>query len=198
MLINKICNTNDFCVVGNSPCEIGKNQRAIIDSYKYVIRFNDFSLSPTYTKDYGNKVNIWIRATNDQVITSLKEKHAIIGKFDLVVLRAENDKNIKSREFYEKNKINYCLMPAKLEAELFNKLGASPSTGLLFLYWIYKLNGEVKLNKKQVYGFSGFSENVEKKEDVSIHYFSNKASAGYLLSKHISEQEIKFFLKLVK
>ena len=34
----------DYCIVGNSPCEFGRKNGKLIDSYSLVIRFNDFSL----------------------------------------------------------------------------------------------------------------------------------------------------------
>ena len=44
----------DYCIVGNSPCEMGKGNGRAIDSHSLVIRFNDFSLDKRYKRQiYG-------------------------------------------------------------------------------------------------------------------------------------------------
>lgn len=183
----KEIDSNSFCVVGNAPNEINKKQGYLIDSYRTIIRFNDFSLS--HLEDYGKKVNIWVRATNDLVIESLEEK--LNYNYDLVVIRAQSEKNTKTINFLKERGQKYFFLPIEYEQKLSKLLKAIPSTGLLFLYVLKQNNFKFKNN---VFGFSFFD-----KKDLSYgnhHYYNigkNKESQGIKLSKHQWDKEMKFF-----
>lgn len=190
--LKKYINSN-FCVVGNSPAEIGKNKGKIIDSFKSIIRFNDFSLK--HSTDYGSKINVWVRATNDLVIETLNDKLNL--KYDLIILRAKSEKNEEFRKKLVERKINYLIPPIEYEINLSKELNAIPSTGILFLY-ILKENG-YSLNKN-VFGFSFF--NVQDIEQHGNHHYylanNNKISQGIALSKHKWEREKEFFNKIME
>lgn len=178
-----------FCVVGNSPIELETERGKLIDGYKTVIRFNDYSVS--FEKDYGKKTDIWVRATNDVVIETLNEKNS--KQHDLVIFRSQSDKNSKSVQHFEKFKKPYVITPKIYEQHLSGQLGAIPSTGLLFLY-ILKENKYV-ITKRNVFGFSFFDDEDIKKHG-NHHYFnvnSNKNSNGILLAKHNWLKEKEFF-----
>ena len=73
-------NDVDFCIIGNSPKELGKGSGKKIDSHKLVLRFNDFSTSPDFYKDYGKRTSVWIRGSNDKNIYTMEEKKKHIRK----------------------------------------------------------------------------------------------------------------------
>jgi|TARA_R110001583_G_scaffold16234_12_gene66280 hypothetical protein len=194
----------DYCIVGNSPCEMGKGNGRAIDSHSLVIRFNDFSLDKRYNKDYGKKTNIWIRGTNDFIVYTMKDKKKMINKLDLVVVRACADRNKGFVKYAEKNDLNYDFFKRKYELDLTNRLGLCPSTGLLTLFIINKISGPI--DKNRVFGFSFCSENREKDPDGGqVHYYNSgnlwnpyknrveKIKNTFLISKHNWKAEESFY-----
>lgn len=197
-----------YCVVGNSPCELGNGNGDIIDSLGGVIRFNDFSTKKGFESDYGKKTNIWIRGTNDKIIYTMKHKKKIIDSFDLIVIRADRDRNSKFKNYLKKRNIYFEFFPAKLEKELEKKIGQCPSTGLLTLYWIYKIFG--KIDKDRVFGFSFCAENRNKDPNGGqVHYYNknnlvnpetNKVELikeTFLMSKHNWVREEEAYKKII-
>lgn len=206
MLIDVI--KDDFCVVGNSPILKGKGRGKLIDSHSKIIRFNDFSLSPKYHQDYGSKVNIWIRGTNDELVYTMEDKKKIFKSLDLIVLRAKDDRNKKFRKYLKSEKIEYFIFPLEYELELTDLLKTCPSTGLLSLFYIYKNLGP--LNSGQIYGFSFCKENRNKsKGGGQIHYYNENnlinprtkkielIKETFLKSKHNWKIEEKFFKEVI-
>ncbi len=179
-----------FCVVGNSTVEVKKCKGKIIDSFDQVFRFNDFSLK--FKNDYGSRVNVWIRATNDAVIETLKEKNEM--NFDLIIYRNFNEKNKDSRLFLESKNINFLRLPSNYEIELSKEIKSIPSTGLLFLYFL-KINN-YSLNDKNIFGFSFFDPS-EKEKYNNYHYFkiNQEIAQGITLAKHNWLKEKQYFLK---
>lgn len=193
MKLAKILNKTNYCVVGNAPTELNKGLGNKIDSFQYVVRFNDYVING-FEKDYGTKTDIWIRATNDKVINTLQLKNQ--EKFSLILLRAESQANFKSRNYYKENNINYNIIPIEYELELSNYIKGIPSTGLLFLYILYKNN---ILNPDNIFGFSFCAENRDKLIDgKSIYYYTNELSEGFLKSKHNWAIEQKFYRGMIK
>ena len=125
--LEKYIDLSSFCLVGNAPVEINKGKGKEIDQYQSIIRFNDYSLS--HSKDYGSKVNIWMRAKG--VYTHPNKDNY---NHDLIILRALGEKNLKNREIWEKRKQTYIVLPIDYEVELSKLLKSIPSTGLLLLY----------------------------------------------------------------
>lgn len=189
--LHKYIKINSFCLVGNSPIEIGKFLGKNIDSYETVIRFNDYSLN--FAEDYGNKTDIWVRATNDQVIETLKDKLSYSHK--IVFFRSDNLKNIKSREVLLNNNSKFLILPIHYEKKLSKELGAIPSLGLLMMY-ILKHNN-FKITKNNAFGFS-FFDNQDIKNFGNHHYYNIKTSTiskGELLARHNWSAEKKYFIK---
>lgn len=187
--LKKNINNKSFCVVGNSPIEIGAKNGKKINSFDSVIRFNDYSLN--YKKDYGTKVDIWVRATNDFVIETLSEKNKINHKITL--FRTFHEKNKKSTLFLSRNGGQYTSFPPRYERNLSKILKAIPSIGLLFLY-ILKLNN-FKISQENVYGFSFFDKNDIVKYNNHHYYnaYTNKMAIGIATAKHDWVKEKKFF-----
>lgn len=177
-----------IAIVGNSPNIINKSLGNLIDSYDVVVRFNDYSLSNK--KDYGEKCNVWVRASNDYVIETLNEKN--LKEHDLIIVRSKNKKNEKSLDFYRGLEYNYVIMPIEYEISLSKELKAIPSTGLLTLYFMKSNN-----IKYDAFAFSFFSKNdlINYKTHHYYNYKANKESKGIMLSKHNWNVEQKYFIK---
>ena len=199
-------NDVDFCIIGNSPKELGKGNGKKIDSHKLVLRFNDFSTSPDFYKDYGRKTSVWIRGSNDKNIYTMEEKKKHIRSFDLTVIRAKRDWSNDFRAYMKANKLPLFIFPINYEIELSRKLKFSPSTGLLALYYIRKNFGRIE--ESRIYGFSFCKENRKKNPSgQQVHYYNkedlvnpltNKVEAikkTFLCSRHQWHLEEKFYKK---
>lgn len=184
--ILELFSNKKICVVGNSPKEIGLGKGKLIDSYDIVVRFNDFSTE--YPNDYGIKTNVWVRASNDNVLETLEQKNNC--KFDLIIVRSYHKNNEKSLNFYMNQQYNYLVLDVSYEDELSKKIKAIPSTGLLFLYIMKKLKLKV-----DVFGFDFFNDknNVKYKTQHYYNYKKNKISKGIKLSKHKWKNELIFY-----
>jgi len=196
----------DYCIVGNSPCEIGQRHGHKIDSHDLIIRFNDFSLNKKFRRDYGRKTNVWIRGTNDHLVYTFEQKKKILDSLDMVVIRAKKDRNEKSRKYFREQNINFDCFPIKYELELTKILGHCPSTGLLTLFILKSIHG--KLDPSRIYGFSFCREN--RRKDLGgnqVHYYNEnnlvnprtgqveKIKNTFLISKHDWRMEEIFFKK---
>lgn len=197
-------NKFSYCVVGNSPCELGTNNGKKIDSHNIVFRFNDFSLNPKFQNDYGSKKNAWVRGTNDKLVYTMEQKKRHLKKFDLIILRAKDKRNEGFRRYCDEGGIRYYVLPLKNELELTSELGSCPSTGLLFLFNLKKITGII--SRDQIFGFS-FCEENRKKNNLGkqVHYYNDgklinpetgkaeKIKNTFLISKHNWEIEEQFF-----
>tara|TARA_A100001011_G_scaffold400690_1_gene517639 strand:+ start:8588 stop:9229 length:642 start_codon:yes stop_codon:yes gene_type:complete len=199
----------DYCIVGNSPCEMGNKNGKKIDSHSLIIRFNDFSLEKRFNKDYGKKVNVWMRGTNDDIIYTMKKKKKLIPKLDLILLRARARRNDRFVEYAMKNKLNYDFLPKKYELKLTDDLSRCPSTGLLLLYFLKRKLG--KLDRDRIHGFSFCKENREKNpQGGQVHYYNvdrdlynpklervEGIKRSFLISKHNWGLEEKYFKEVL-
>jgi len=208
-LVKLLKSTDDYCIVGNSPMEIGKENGDIIDSKSLIVRFNDFKINDEFVHDYGERTNVWIRGTNDKLVYTMEQKKTILGELDLVIVRAKDDRNIKFRSFMDKRDLRYEFLPLEVELSLTHKLGCCPSTGLIVLYMIYLIKGS--LNRDNIFGFSFCKENRTKKgTGGQIHYYNRndlvnpetkkveKIKKTFLISKHQWAKEERFFKLMLK
>lgn len=205
-MLKKLLKRNDFdyCIVGNSPCEVGKKNGEAIDSHRLIFRFNDFSLDPGFQEDYGTKVDVWIRGTNDKLVYTMEQKKTLFDDLDMIILRAKDDRNKEFRAYCKTNSIKYYVLPLQNELELTESLGRCPSTGLLLLYCIKKLTGT--LDENRVFGFSFCKENRSKnKTGGQVHYYNKNDLVNprtgevenikntFLISKHDWGREERYF-----
>ncbi|MHC1727616.1 MAG: glycosyltransferase family 29 protein [Syntrophobacteraceae bacterium] len=141
----------DFCVVGNSPKEIGSGNGARIDSHKTVIRFNAFSLRYPFYKDYGSRTDVWVRmprniGLTDRVDPSIKQ--LIIGGSNWQHRMADGA-FLFERLLGDYGSVG--VVPFDVYKRLVYELKSVPSSGLQMLYWIYSLTGPIPIER--VYGF---------------------------------------------
>ncbi|WP_332695120.1 glycosyltransferase family 29 protein [Halalkalibacter lacteus] len=142
----------NFCIVGNTESANQSGNGSRIDEYDLVIRFNDYSTDYPYSQDFGTKTDIWVkegmysncrrRNVNDLKMVVLNEANAIHKSEHGFDLFSEFIDQAKPVEF----------VPHHVYTELVKQLGAVPSSELLVLYWIYKIQGPI--NAEQLYGFS--------------------------------------------
>ncbi|KAA0911374.1 glycosyltransferase family 29 protein [Pusillimonas sp. ANT_WB101] len=182
-------NNRNFCIIGNAPTEKGLGSGKKIDSFKVVIRMNNYTLSEP--EDYGTKQTVWLRVANREITAD----HS--GQNQLEIF-ASNNFAVKRRDAYQYvyplflRETQFTAIPSGIYQELIRKLDALPSTGLALLYWIFKING--KIPQSQIYGFSHFVENA----DFEAHYFEDNVDIGIhlhnwdkeaLLLKEITSQD---------
>lgn len=198
-----------YAVVGNSPKEIGKGKGLKIDTSPLILRFNDFSLDSKFHEDYGSKVNVWVRATNDKILYTFDKKLEMMKSLDLVMIRAKSERNKESRIFYKKNNIPFDFFPIKYEQELTHLLGHCPSTGLLTLFYIYRTQGF--LIEENLFGFSFCRENRRRvRNGRQIHYYNKNDLVNprtnrvesikntFFLASHDWREEEIFYNKMIK
>lgn len=141
----------DFCVVGNSPREIGTENGPKIDSHKIVIRFNSYSVDYPFCRDYGNRTDIWIRmprnvGLTDRVDPSIKQ---------VIVSGSNWPHRMADGVLFFSNLLDdfssVGVVPFDVYKRLVSELKSVPSGGLQILYWIYSLIGPIP--RECVYGF---------------------------------------------
>lgn len=169
MLLSELIQNKSLAIIGNSPKEVGTGNGAKIDRYDLVARFKNYSTKEEYQRDYGKKASIWVTPFNKtQFWRPPFYYKAICCTLPLY--------KKKWRAFYTKHNINYDMVeklndyiefiPAEIFEEAFYMYPKTcqPSSGMLFLFWLFNLKGK-KLSREDIYGFSMF----DPKEDH--HYF---------------------------
>lgn len=143
---------NSIAIVGNSPIEIGKGLGASIDKHELVIRFNNFSTSSEFRSDYGSKTDVWIKAGYFDLMSrrSVEEFKLIVQPMGDMVHR--DPKACSYVLDYVDNDVMVEFFDPVLSYELYHILGAQPSSGIMVLYYIYKIIG--KIPEKSVFGFA--------------------------------------------
>ena len=164
---------NRFCVVGNSPKELGAGNGPLIDSYDVVIRFKNYDTSEQYVEDYGQKTDVWSTPFNRtqfyrdpaQYQASLCCLPLYIPRWRLHFGKWNIDYDLLAR--YE-DVIQY--VPWKWFEEVWYKYETGqPSSGIITLYWMYKILGR-KLKKEDMFGFGLFDPKTPH------HYFNHEES----------------------
>ncbi|WP_053070284.1 glycosyltransferase family 29 protein [Alkalihalobacillus pseudalcaliphilus] len=155
----------DICVVGNSPCELGRRNGAAIDEHALVIRFNNYAVHHPFHLDYGRKTDIWVKSgfyTNVKKRPLEHYQHIVVSGTNLLHSnRYGYDLFIDSVSA----RIPTSIIPDAVMKELMDILEAPPSAGLAILYWLYQLNGPLK--KDHIFGFSF----TDQPENQNAHYF---------------------------
>ena len=147
----ELIRNQSFCIVGNSPCELGKRQGKIIDSFDIVIRFNEYPETHPEILDYGKKTDIWAKAPRYREITPKNNKFKLI----LVATSVMNNEHCANGhelvEDHIESDSKVELLPDTNRHDLRLMGIKRPSIGLCLVYWIYKLTGPIP--KSQVFGF---------------------------------------------
>lgn len=167
---DKIKNSNgDFCIVGNAPTETGRGNGKKIDSFKTVIRINNYGTN--MPDDYGTKEDVWIRVANQEITKPHIRNNQTVIFARHNFLKSCNRAADYLLEPYLMEKA-YTAIPSSTFCYLIRELECLPSTGMAIIYWIYSLYGQ--MDKNQIFGFS----HINNSKDFHTHYFSDGAPRG--------------------
>ncbi len=178
----------NFCVVGNSPRELGQGNGQRIDAKKIIIRFNSYSTYYPYTSDYGSRTDIWVRRPREQSIADYAHssiKQVIVNGGNLPH-RLQHGVPFFSRLMDEFDSVG--IVPYGLYKQLRFKAGALPSAGLQMLYWIHSLIGPIP--RDCVYGFELTDQ--PKRKDLQYNAISQETVP------HDWEKEREIFDSLIE
>ena len=202
-----------FCVVGNSPKEIGSGNGELIDSYDTVIRFKNYDLSGDFGKDYGTKTTVLVTPFN------LTQFYRDPLQYECVCCCIPLDKSRWRRRFPPSN-INYDLLlrykdagylqyiPNDIFTEIWEKYPmGQPSSGITTLWWIHRITGR-KIPRSDIFGFSMFDprenhhyykKHIRHEEDEidddTRNFLETEANKYKLttISVHPRQHELHFF-----
>jgi len=162
----KELNGKSYVIVGCGSNELKKGRGDWIDSHDFVVRFNNYILKG-YEKDYGSKTDIFVsnfdkrcRKNNEAKVKEIKNIVCAFPINDWKYIWTGN----RDIELIEKH---VTLMAPTGYINELKKLYNNPSTGLAFLWWLYKEIGV--LPKDKLLGFTHFSGDA-----LPFHYYSKK------------------------
>lgn len=150
-----------FAVIGNAPNELGFSNGKVIDGRDVVFRFNNYKLDG-FEEDYGFKTDYWVHS----FYLDIKERKDGIPMLCPIPLNDPETLNWyrgTNQVFLNRNIDNTHFIPVEYFKELTQKI-KRPSTGLCFLWWIYKSG--VKITKDNIFGFNFF-------EGQQMHFFDD-------------------------
>lgn len=160
----KLYAAKQLAIVCNSPCELGKQQGAAIDAHDYVVRFDNFDITPPYDADYGTKVHMHVRPGGD------------VEKFDLTPPEVDIVlSGIQPWLFFHRWSTVTSLLakggrvvffPEQEQKELIHRLRRAPSAGLCTA-WVCAQHHPV--NMTSYYGLELLNQQGETVN--SMHYW---------------------------
>lgn len=176
-------------VVGNSPCEIGKNKGELIDQHDIVIRFNNFHLGlDEHSADYGKKTSVWLHSGAPDVVFSSE----VIDSVDYVVMSGElrymcwhSVATLLKVYRFAPEKVVF--FPGSVLMAIYGSLPLLyPTSGIKLLKWLALNN----LNFK----YCGFML-TDQDEGSRNYFFTKKVYTG---TSHSWNREARVFNKLFK
>lgn len=173
---------NDFRVVGNSPCDIGKRRGLKIDSSDLVVRFNSAVVDYPHSLDYGSKTDVLVlnpRYYETKRNTKDNLKLIVVSDGSLYATR-----NLAYRLHDLHGQAQICLVPDRVDRLLVHALGASPSSGMKILYWLYLCFGPI--DRSRLCGFSMVDQN----DGVSLNYQSQEKRVLPIIHDWIAERKL--------
>ena len=153
-----------IALVGNGPCEIGKNKGKEIDSHDIVIRFNNFKIEG-YENDYGSKTDIWSCNLNPDVEYKNNDFKLVILA-ENVFARGYNGYDIFHK--LTKNNVSICCFNEEQTYGLTKNMNYNPTFGYRLIYGLNNILGS--LDNVDFYGFNFLKE---EKDKYTYHYFND-------------------------
>lgn len=155
-------------VVGNSPIGVGSNLGSTIDSYDYVIRFNEFKTDPPFDADYGSKTTFAVRTNmNESALSADSYPDGAILVMRHGVFRGNNWEHLIG--LYEGG-MRIAYLPWEAYGLAAKRVGRTPSVGLVIAQFMAKMRG--KVHREDFFGFSFVDQLAGER---SAHYFNNEA-----------------------
>lgn len=191
LLLEKTIQNKSIAIVGNSPCAIGLNKGLEIDKNDIVIKFNNFSNSYKYHKDYGIKNDIWMIAGN--ITKKNYDNH--FENLKMVIVADDIEHCIfadKFRNFlYEivaNTQIPITGLDFNYRKTLRNKYNLiHPSTGFQIINYIFDNRKTIK--DISIYGFSFNDSKEGVKKNMFNKYFQER-TPFYIIHNYYKESEI--------
>lgn len=165
-----------LAVVANGPSLVGSGLGEAIDARAAVIRFNNFATSGAAPKDRGDRTDIWVRHhTSKHVpLTAPSGLQLIVVLGHGVETRFSN--GIQSLAGMIALGFPVQTVPADIYVDLFTRLDAAPSAGLIGVAWAASCRGPLK--REQIFGYD-LSEN-----DRNKTVYSRGPETGKRPSRH--------------
>lgn len=191
LLLEKTLQNRSIAIVGNSPCAIGLNKGSEIDKNDLVIKFNNFSNSGKYQKDYGTRNDIWMIAGN--ITKKNYDNH--FENLKIIIVADDIEHCIFTDEFrkflYEvivNTQIPITSLSFGYRKTLRNKYNLiHPSTGFQIISYICDNRKTIKdLN---IYGFS-FNDSGEGVKKNMFNKYFQKRTPFYIIHNYYKESEI--------
>lgn len=158
-------NRGSICVVGNSPCDLGRGLGKTIDGHAVVIRFNNFSTAPEYSQDYGTKTDVWCRSPSYRHINRRSGfKPALTLAVAPLQWRIENGQDMPIEYMSRNDPLD--VAPVELIVATAVRCGAPPSSGILTLAWVESILGGLD-------GVSSCGFELTDQQNGLNHYFRN-------------------------
>ena len=147
-------------IVGNSPCEKGKNKGQEIDAHDVVVRFNRIDKISGLEKDYGSKTTIWVRNIEVQqnVYDNLLQDEKLSQNVDLICLKIDYwhsfvNSNVILRNI--QNAKRYCACYLLEERNIISKLiGMDFHNSTVGFHFSLLTSQYVDMKDIDLYGFS--------------------------------------------
>lgn len=173
-------------IVGNGPSETGKNKGVEIDNHDIVVRFNNYNISD-YTQDYGEKTNVWVKCSSDDIVHTVKNKELEIVIYEPDYMHHPLIDGYARAMYDEISKYKVFYFDFQDHIELRNKLDIFPSTGLVAIEKILKFD----CKKIDLYGFNFLQD---KGDNYATHYFCDRPDSEALArsSHHSFDVEYKY------
>lgn len=177
-----LTNGSSMSIVGNSPIEVGLKKGTEIDRNYKVVRFNGAITDYPFSVDYGRKTNILV--INPRYYETPRNR-----KFglDFIIISDGNLYSTKNLALklhdLQEHADKICLLPRNIDLKLTQQIGASPSSGLKYLSWLYSINGPV--SRQNIFGFSltdqahGVATSYSNGRRVGLNTIHNWSSEKY-------------------
>lgn len=189
-------------VVGNGPYVIGKGCGESIDAHDLVVRFNAFASAGAYSKDFGNKTDIWMVHIGDpwldenplsvapEVIAKIK-RIVLINPYQFGELSFASLKRLYRLYALNPN-ISYYPMEMLIACRKAMKY-SYPTAGAKMLFWLKQVGAS--LEATSVYSFS-FQEECTFSHSRFPHYY-DKTECHHIHHSHDLHRENAFLRNLL-
>ncbi|MEM7776945.1 MAG: glycosyltransferase family 29 protein [Pseudomonadota bacterium] len=186
-------NSGSICVVGNSPCDVGRGLGKAIDSHALVIRFNNFSTAREFSNDYGTKCDVWCRSPFYQRVVRRQEFRPHLTITGSPIQWRKEDGQDMAIEYMGRDEA-LDVAPVSVVSTAAVRCGAPPSSGIVTLAWIESVLGS--LDGVSVCGFA-----LTDQAGGTKHYFKtpprmNKPSHDWTGERDVFDEMSASFRRL--